>query len=298
MESKKADTKATVSPTIAKSDDGNLQITFTIPWSDIKKKRVDALNQLGKDVEVPGFRKGKAPIEKVAEHIPQSKLIERTLSEILPKLVGDVITKNKLRIALYPRFELISSEENKDWQVRALTCEIPDFEVGNYKDQIKSTLIATQIWTPDNAGNEQKKERSQAEKQDMIIEFLLKTIPAKIPKILIDEEANARLANLLDRIEKLGLSLDNYLASVGKTPESIRSEYEKQAKDAITIELILNKISDEENIKVEENEISAAINAGSASKELGERLNTAEHRNLIQAILKRRKALDYLSSLL
>jgi hypothetical protein len=36
---------------------------------------------------------------------------------------------------------------------------------------------------------------------------------------LIDEEVNSRLSKLLERIEKLGLTLESYLSSIGKTAQ-------------------------------------------------------------------------------
>jgi len=34
------------------------------------------LKELAKDIEIPGFRKGMAPLDKAAEKIPQSQLID------------------------------------------------------------------------------------------------------------------------------------------------------------------------------------------------------------------------------
>ncbi|HJX01728.1 MAG TPA: hypothetical protein VJ348_00975, partial [Candidatus Humimicrobiaceae bacterium] len=90
---------------------------------------------------------------------------------------------------------------------------------------------------------------------------------------------------------------ENYLASIGKNPESLRKEYEESARTAISVELILNKISRIEGIKIEEKEIEDAIKAGSATKELQDKLNTPEQRSIIESILRRRHALDFLVSL-
>jgi FKBP-type peptidyl-prolyl cis-trans isomerase (trigger factor) len=95
----------------------------------------------------------------------------------------------------------------------------------------------------------------------------------------------------------LGLNLDSYLASIGKTPESIREEYSQQAKESISLELILNKIAEEEKIKIEEKQIDEAITAASADPKVAEKLKTPEQRQVIKQVLARRGALDYLVSL-
>lgn len=283
---------------VAKEADGTIQITLTVPWEEIKEKRLKALEELSKDVEVPGFRKGKAPLAKIAEKLPQDKVIEKTLSVILPKLMGEVISQNKLRIAIYPRFELITAREGENWQIRAITCEIPEFDLGDYKSEIKGVLSTGSIWTPDKGEKPDKEEVTPVEKEQKVIEVLLNKIKVTIPKVLIDEEVNIRLSKLLERLEKLGLTLEGYLGSIGKTTQSLRQEYEKQARDAISLELELSKIADKETLKVDEKDIDAAIQAGSTDPNLKEKLNTPEQRSLIESILKRRKALDFLTSLI
>ena len=108
--------------------------------------------------------------------------------------------------------------------------------------------------------------------------------------MLIDEEVNARLSQVLDRIEKLGLTLEGYLKSVGKTPDSLRAEYEIQAKDAISMELILNEVANQEKIEVTEKEIDEFI------KTTGEDLNKVEknQRDILKRVIMRRSALEKL----
>lgn len=226
-----------ISSALAKTQDGGIQITFTIPFEIISQTREEALKEYAKDIEVPGFRKGKAPLEKVRERVPAGSLIEHTLSHILPKAVAEVINKEKVRPAIYPKFELIKAEEGESWQVRATTCEIPLINLGDYKKVIPGALRAMSIWTPGKG--EKPKERSKEEKEQEVIKTLLETVKVEIPKLLIDEEVNARLSNLLQKIERLGLTLDGYLASVGKTTDSLRAEYEINAKNTIALDLIL-----------------------------------------------------------
>jgi FKBP-type peptidyl-prolyl cis-trans isomerase (trigger factor) len=116
---------------------------------------------------------------------------------------------------------------------------------------------------------------------------------------LIEEEVTSRLSNLLSRIEKLGLSLDSYLASIGKTVESLRGEYEAQAKDAITLDITLTKIATDENITVDPKEIDSALTMSVTSAgKLEEHPEELENRKrMLESILKRRKALDFLISL-
>jgi FKBP-type peptidyl-prolyl cis-trans isomerase (trigger factor) len=288
-----------ITSTLAKSEDGNVQITFVIPYTLVAEAKDKALEEIGKETEIPGFRKGMAPKDLVASKTAQSVIIEKTLSKVLPKALGDAINEYKIKPAIYPKFELIKFKDNEPWEIRAITCEIPKIELGDYKKQIAGLSRAKAIWTPGKGVNEKPKEPSKEEKEQEVIKILLDSTKVAIPKLLIDEEVNNRLANLLERIEKLGLSLDGYLSSIGKTPESIRSEYEKQAKDTIAMELILEKIAEQENIKATDSEINEAVKAAaSTDSKLIKKLNTPEQRRLIASILRKRSSLDLLTSLI
>ena len=301
--------KANITSTLAKSDDGTIQINITIPSSEIEKYKDEALEELSKDIEVPGFRKGNAPMDKVIERIPANTLAEATLSKILPKTFGEIITEKKIKPAIYPRFELISANEGEDWQVRAITCEVPEITLGDYRKAIKAEVGSKKIWTPGQEkpkdadpdvvsgqeGSEDGKSKGQLEQE--IIEILLKAVKIKIPAIIIEQEVNARLSRLLERIEKLGLTLDAYLASIGKTSESIRTEYEKQAKDALSLDFILDKIALEEKVTVDEKQVDAAIEASKADPNIPDSVNSADQRRVVKTILVRRATLDSLASL-
>jgi FKBP-type peptidyl-prolyl cis-trans isomerase (trigger factor) len=265
---------------VAKEDNGNVQITFTIPFPLIKKSQDDAVAEMAKDTEIPGFRKGKAPLAKVREKIPENSLIEHSLGHILPKALGEAITEHKLKLALYPKWELVSSKSDEDWQIRGITCELPEVNLGDYKSIVAGELRAGSL----------KKELAKEEKEQVVIKALLTNIKINIPAVLIEEEANNRLSNLLSRLEKLGLALESYLASINKTAADIRAEYATQAKDAISLDLILSRVAQSENIKVSQKEIDEALKAADSTQD-------EERKRLAESILKRRMALEFLSKL-
>lgn len=285
---------------LAKADDGNIQVTFNIPFTDIAKAKDEALVELSKNVEVPGFRKGMAPVSEAAKKIPQAEIIEKALGKILPKAFADAVEEYKIKPVIYPKFELIKANENENWEIRAITCELPEIKLPDYKKEILAASKVNAIWTPDKGKDEknEKKELTHEDREQIVIKSLLDSVKVNIPKILIDEEVNNRLSGLLDRIEKLGLNLENYLASVGKTPESLRGEYEIQAKNTITLDLILEKIAMEEKVEVKESQIDDVIKASGADPKLAERLNTPEQRRMVASILRKRSVLEQLESLM
>lgn len=272
---------------IAKESDGNVQITFTIPFLLVKKAKEETIAEFAKDIEVPGFRKGMAPLDKAEAKIPERELIEHSLGHILPLALSEAIKTHSLKIAIYPKYELISSEEGKDWQIRAVTCELPEIVLNDYKGKIAGEIRSASL----------KKEPTREEREQIVIKTLLESIKMVIPKILVDEEVDSRLTNLLSRIEKLGLALESYLSSIGKTPESIRVEYEVQAKDAIALDLILSRIFESENLSVDEKEVKSALEISESTQKPTAEEDREQRKRVIETILKKRKALEYLTNL-
>lgn len=289
MAKTKKTTPATTQATVARSSDGGIQITFTIPLGLITKAKDEAIDHLGESVTVPGFRKGKAPKDKVKERLNDEELTNHALGHILPEAFAKAVKANNLRPAIYPKFELVTAKPDEAWQIRAITCELPKIKLGGYKKTIAGAVRASKLWKP---GDDTKKQEppTQAEKEQQIIKTIVDEFEVDIPTMLLDEEVNTRLARLLEKIERLGLTLEGYLSSIGKTNKSLREEYEKQAQEGIKLELVLNEIAIKEGIKVEAKEVAEAV-AASGAKEANE-----DQKRMIHSIIARRKTLEKLAS--
>lgn len=288
-----------ITSVIARESNGNIQITFTVPFNIIKKEEDETLKEMAADVEIPGFRKGKGPIDKVKEKIPETKIVEHALGHILPEALMETIKANNLKLVIYPKFELISAEPDKPWQVRGISCELPEVEPGEYKKYIAGALRASNIVVPGKNEAVKSPEQLHDEKEQTVIKSLLENIKIDVPQILVTDEADGRLSNLLARIEKLGLTLESYLASIGKTAEDLRADYAKQAKDAIVLDLILSKIAELENVSIDPKEVEAAMSVSNStqSTKTDTKENLESRKRLVESILRRRHALDFLIGL-
>lgn len=265
-----------ITSTFKKLNNGNVEIVFTIPAPVINLHKEDTLKEFAKTTVIAGFRKGKAPINKVEEVVNEEKLTEHILSHILPKAFSDSVSEHKYNPAIYPKFDAIKITSSKnvaddtEWQVKAVTCELP------------------RVILPKGYEKKLKKDEKDS---SVLVKSLLEVIKIEIPRLLIEEEVNGRLSQVLERIEKLGLTLEGYLKSVGKTPEGLRGEYDIQSRDAIALELILNEIANQEKVEVTEKEIDEMI------KTTGEDVTKVgkEQRDMLRRVILRRKALDKIS---
>ncbi|MCL5433103.1 MAG: hypothetical protein M1524_03235 [Patescibacteria group bacterium] len=271
---------------IEKLPDGTIKLTLTIPFSEVTKTKDEVVALFASEAELPGFRKGKAPKKLVEEKIDQEKVREEILKRLLPKAYAESVKDHNLRPIINPQIHIQQIEEGKDWIFIALTCEAPEINLGNYKEGIRKITAKSKIVIP----GKEKQEPSF----DEIVKELLANVVIKIPKIIINQESDRLLAQTLDEIKKLGLSLEQYLSSTKRTAEDLRAEYEKKAEDDVRLEFTLQKVAMDEKISVSEKEIDEAIQK---AKDENERKSLEANRYLLASILRQQKTLDFLKNL-
>jgi trigger factor len=198
----------------------------------------------------------------------------------------EAIKEHDLKPIVHPKIHVEKVDPDTDWEFRAITCEAPTIELGSYKKAIADVTAKTKIVIPG-------KEQVSAKMED-IMAALLKSVTVIIPKMLIDQEVDRLLSQTLDEIKKLGLTLDQYLASTKKAPEELRGEYAQKAENDIKIEFTLQAIAEAEKITVEDKEIAEAI---TQAKSDSERTSLESNRYLLTSILRQQKTLDFLKNL-
>lgn len=273
-------------PVLAKQEDGTIQLTITIPQFEVNKTWEEVIEDVTKTITIEGFRKGKAPKKLVEERIDKEKIKEEVLKKLLPKYYAEAIQEHKIKPIINPKIHVSKLDEGKDWEFQAITCEMPEVDLDGYKDAVQKITAKSKIVVPGKEPEEPKFED--------IIKTVVESVKVKIPQILIGQEVDRLLSQMIDEIKRLGLSLDQYLASTGKNPESLRAEYEQKARNDIILEFTLQKISEAENIIVEEKEVEEAIQK---AKTDDERKNLEANRYLLTSILRQQKTLDFLKKL-
>lgn len=276
---------------IQKLANGSIQLTITIPFDAVKKEWTSVIDEVVKNAEISGFRKGKAPRNLVEEKTDREKIREEVLKKLLPVFYTEAIKTHSIRPIINPKIHVEKLEDpidntGKDWQFVALTCETPIIKLANYKDEVKKITAKSKIIIP---GKE-----PLAPKFEEIVKALVESINAIVPEILVESETDRLLSQTLDEVKRLGLTLDQYLSSTGRNPETIRAEYKIKAEGDIKLEFALQKIAEEEKITVEEKEIDEAIQK---AKDENERKHLTANRYLLASILRQQKTLDFLKNL-
>lgn len=282
--------------TLNKLPDGTIQLKITIPWRRVEESYQKTLASLAKEVEIKGFRKGRAPKKLVEEKLGKSAIYKEVLKTLIPNVYIEAIKEQEVKPIVNPQIKVISLEEGKDWQIQATICELPKVNLGDYKEEIKKALAGEKIWLPETAKARRKTENTEGKRLGKIFKALLETAKIQIPEILIQEETNRMLSRLIDQTNRLGITVDQYLTSIGKTSKQLRAEYRAQAEKSLKLELILSNIAEEQKVEIKDEEIEKMIKAAPDEK-TRKAMDTPAQRAYIRQLLRKRAVIDNLMKL-
>ena len=112
-------------------DSCNKKIKFEIPHQEYDKKVKQYYQRLGREVKVPGFRKGKVPIALLEKQFgPDVK--KEVLSNLISEELNNAIVEKDLRAVGQPHLLEVSAEDGTDITVSASIEVLPTIKLQDY----------------------------------------------------------------------------------------------------------------------------------------------------------------------
>jgi trigger factor len=108
------------------------QVVLDIEVEDERMERAvdQAYRRIVQRLNVPGFRKGKAPRALVERMVGREALVEDAVEQLVPQVVEDAVKQQELVMVARPSLEVISTEP---LQVKATVPVQPKVELGDYQ---------------------------------------------------------------------------------------------------------------------------------------------------------------------
>ena len=128
--------------------DTKVAVNVTLGVSELKDAELAALNELGKDIKVPGFRKGKVPVSVVSKNVNPNVLAQKTLESALSKAVADAFISEKLQALDRPEVEVKKFVPGSELEFTAESEVMPKIKIGDYKN-LKSTAKKVSVTKKD-----------------------------------------------------------------------------------------------------------------------------------------------------
>jgi trigger factor len=112
-------------------DSCNKKINFVVPYQDYKKEVDKYYQKLGREVKVPGFRKGKVPASLLEKQFgPDVK--KEVLSNLISDRLNQAIAEKELRAIGQPHLLEVNAEEGTDISVSASLEVLPSIDIQDY----------------------------------------------------------------------------------------------------------------------------------------------------------------------
>lgn len=132
--------------------------------------------------------------------------------------------------------------------------------------------------------------------EEAILQEVEKMTTVELPEILIQDELNRMLVSLQRRVADMGLLLDDYLKSQGKTLEQLKNEWRAQAEKNVRMELGLAEIARQENVAISDEELKAEIDKIQDAK-VKQQFEAQEPKLHLRHALRQTRTLDLLKKM-
>lgn len=108
------------------------EITAAIPAEVFDTYRTKAVTELGKDVEVPGFRKGKVPADMLINHIGEGRILEKAGNLALQDIYPTIIVDENLHAIGSPQISITKLAAGNPLEFTAKTALLPEAKLPDY----------------------------------------------------------------------------------------------------------------------------------------------------------------------
>jgi trigger factor len=217
---------------VTRNINGSVELKLQLTWKQIEAELEKQTQKTLKEVQIPGFRKGKAPESLASPKLDQSQLLSKSLSELLPDVYSALVKQNDLKPILYPQIQIDKGKWGEDFEFTAVTCESPKVDLPeNYLESIKKLDF-----------------KDAKEKLPVILEYLHKNSRVLIPDPLVAEEVNHRLSHLAENLTQLGMDMAKYLTTKKLSSDDLRSQTSNEAKTDLEMEFILTSLQSQQKL--------------------------------------------------
>ena len=113
----------------------NREVTLTIEVEQDKLEKASegAAKRISARVNIPGFRKGKAPRRIVENFVGKDAILQEAFEGLAQKAFEDALTEQNMEPVTRPEIDIVTLEDGKDVVFTAKFTQRPDVRLGAYK---------------------------------------------------------------------------------------------------------------------------------------------------------------------
>ncbi len=108
-------------------------LKVTVPAEKVDKALDQAFKKVVKQINVPGFRKGKVPRPIFEQRFGVETLYQDAVDILLPEAYGEAIDETGINPVAQPEINVTQIEKGKDFEFEATVTVEPEVQLGDYK---------------------------------------------------------------------------------------------------------------------------------------------------------------------
>ena len=118
---------------VEKLEKNMAKLTVEVPAEDVEKAIQGAYQKTKKSINIPGFRKGKAPRQLIEKMYGKEVFYSDAVDAMLPKAYSDAVEECGEEIVSYPKIDVVQIESGKPFIFTAEVAVKPAVTLGAYK---------------------------------------------------------------------------------------------------------------------------------------------------------------------
>lgn len=119
--------------TTEKIENHKVVLTIEVPAEELDKGIKAACKSLANRVNIPGFRKGKAPRRILEMNIGKEAILDEAFERVAQKAFEEALKQENLDPVDRPQVDAVTLEEGKDVVFKATITPVPEVTLGEYK---------------------------------------------------------------------------------------------------------------------------------------------------------------------
>jgi trigger factor len=136
--------------------------------------------------------------------------------------------------------------------------------------------------------------------RDRALDAVIDKVDIPLPESVVADEAQHNRESLEQQLERAGASLDGYLEMTGQSRDDFDTGLEQQARRAVKVSLVLDELAREEELSVDQAELSAYVTRqaeqlGVSPDRLAQELVDEGRINFVAAEVLRSKAMNLIA---
>ena len=119
--------------TVENGENQQVTLTVEVEAAEVSKAVEKAVKRLSNRVNIPGFRKGKAPRKIIERNVGMDAIMQEAFDIVGPKAFADSLEEQKIEPVSRPQIDIETLEDGKDLVFKATVTPRPEVKLGEYK---------------------------------------------------------------------------------------------------------------------------------------------------------------------